>query len=142
MAYKKALMPVSGKSHTKRDALALEQALQIVQEGGEICFLYCVGEVSKRISVDAQKKLVAEAAAKAEELFQPLVERVKSAGFAYNTRIVQGSPARMIPTVASEEACNVVVMYTDGRDTLGKLFTGSVTERVLQTLATPLLIVH
>ena len=142
MAYQKVRVPVSGKYHLKRAAQALEQALQIVRPDGEICFLHCAGDVSSRIPGEARKELAVEAAKELEALVQPLAECVKSAGIAYSVHIVEGEPAMLIPQIASELACNVVVMFTDGRNTLGKLFTGSVTERVLQDLCIPLLVVH
>ncbi|MCL2123423.1 MAG: universal stress protein [Desulfovibrionaceae bacterium] len=142
MGYQKVLVPVSGKYQLKRAAQTLEQALLIVREDGEICFLHCVEEVPCLISGDAHKKLVMENAGEAEKLLQPLTDRVKMAGIAHSVHILEGAPAMLIPRFASEAACNVVAMFSDGRNTLGKLFTGSVTERVLQKLSVPLLVVH
>ena len=142
MGYQKILVPVSGKYQLKRASKALEHALQIVREDGEICFIHCIEEVPCLISGDAHKQLVMEDTKEAEKLLQPLVERVQSVGLAYSVNIVEGAPAMIIPKFVSEAGCNAVAMFSDGHSTLGKLFTGSVTERVLQNLSVPLLVVH
>ena len=142
MAYQKVLVPVSGKYQLKRASKALEHALQIVSHGGEICLLHCTEKAQRRIPADAQQKLVQKIIEDAEKLLQPLADRVKDVGVACSVHIVEGTPAMLIPRFASENACNIVVMFTDGRSTLGKLFTGSVTERILQELDVPLLVVH
>ena len=142
MSYQRILVPVSGKYQLRRAAQSLEQAMRIVRKDGEICFFHCIDEVPYLIPGDAHKKLVMENSHEAEKLIQPLVDRVKNAGIAYSVHIQEGTPAMLIPRFASKNVCDIVVMFTDGRSSLDKLFTGSVTERVLQTLNVPLLIVH
>ena len=44
--------------------------------------------------------------------------------------------------VADEENADLIVMFTDGRDGLGDLLIGSITERVLRNTDTPLLAVR
>ena len=138
MGYQKILVPVSGKHHLTRASQSLEQALQIVREDGEICFLHCIDEMPHLITSEAYKKLVLEAVGEAEKLLDRLVDRVGKAGIAYNVHIVEGSPVAHIPSFAADNKCDVVVMFTD----LDKLFTDTVTYRVLQNLSIPLLIVH
>jgi nucleotide-binding universal stress UspA family protein len=140
--YQKLLVPVSGKHQLQRASRALEQALQIVREDGEICLLHCLDEVSYLISGDMHKKMVLEDAREADKLLRPLVERVRDAGTACSVHIVEDTPVSAIPKFATEAGCSAVVMFSDGRDILDKLFTGSITERVIQNLAVPLLVVH
>ena len=142
MTYQRVLLPVSGKYQLRRATQALDHALRIIRKDGELYFLHCIEEVQRRISGDAHKRLVMQDTEEAEKLLQPLVERAKDAGIACSVRIAEGSPTLLIPRIASEASCDIVVMFTDGRSTLGKVFTGSVTERVLQNLSVPLLIVH
>jgi nucleotide-binding universal stress UspA family protein len=142
MGYQKVLLPVSGKHRLIRAARALEQALQIVQKDGEICFLHCVNEVPYLLAGEEHKKLVMGDAKEAEKLLSPLVERVRSAGIAYSIHIVEGSPVTHIPRFASESKCNIVTMCTDGHNDPAKLAMGSITERMFQYLSVPLLLVH
>ena len=146
MGYQKVLVPVSGKYRLERAARALEQALQIVRADGEICFLHCLTEVPYLLAGEEHKQLIMGDTREAEILLRPLVERARDAGITYSVHIMEGSPATHIPRFASERKCNVVVMYTGGRDELGRLVgrfaMGSITERVFHTLSIPLLIVH
>jgi len=142
MGYEKVLLPVSGKHRLARAARALEEALQIVREDGEICFLHCVDEVPYLITEEADRKLILQDTREAEKLLDPLVKRAKIAGITYRVHVVEGSPVTHIPRFASEKKFNVVVMCTDGDSEPIKLTMGSITGRVFQYLKVPLLIVH
>lgn len=146
MGYLMVLLPVSGKYRLARAQKALEQALQIVREDGEICFFHCVDEVPYLIAGEAHKKLVMENTQEAEKLLTPLLQRVKDAGIAYKVQIMEGSPAMLIPRFASAEKFNVIVMFTgecnDLGEFIGKLVAGSITERVLHATDIPLLVVR
>ena len=142
MGYQKALVPVSGKFQLERAARALEHALQIVREYGEIGFLHCVDGVSHLIAEGEHRELVMQDAKEAEKLFKPLVDRVRSAGLAYSVHIVEGSPVTHIPNFALEKKFNVVVMCTDDHSALVQHAMGSIAMRVFQSLDVPVLIVH
>ena len=145
MGYQKVLVPVSGKFRFERAARALEHALQIVREDGEICFLHCADEKTHLITGEAHRKQVMQDSSAAEKLLSPLVERTKNAGIAHSVRIIEGSPVTQLPRFASENMINVVVLCT-GRpndpDEPGDRVMGSVTERVYKHLNIPLFIVH
>jgi nucleotide-binding universal stress UspA family protein len=146
MGYQKVLVPVSGKYRLERATLALEHALKIVREDGEICFFHCVDQVPYLIPGESRKKLIMEDSQEAEKLLAPLVERVRSAGIAYRVHIVEGSPVTHIPKFASEGKFDIIVMFAGERNNLGqlirKLVVGSVTERLFHAVNIPLLIVH
>ena len=142
MGYSKTLVPVSGKFHLERAARALEQALQIVREDGEVCFLHCVDEVPYLITGEAHRKLVMQDTSEAEKLLNPLVARARDAGIAYSVHIVEGSPVTHIPRFAANNRCTVVVMCTDGDSEADKFTMGGLAGRVFQYLRIPLLIVH
>ena len=142
MGYKKALVPVSGKFLLERAARALAQALRVVREDGEICFLHCADEMPYLITGEAHRKLVMQDTSEAEKLFAPLVASVKDAGIAYSVHIVEGSPVTHIPRFAADRKCDVVVMCTDGQSEPGKHSMGVLAERVFQYLSVPLLLAH
>jgi len=146
VGYQKVLVPVSGKYRLERATLALEHALKIVREDGEICFFHCVDQVSSLIPGESRKKVVMEDSREAEKLLAPLVERTKSAGIACRVHIVEGSPVARIPDFASEGKFDIIVMFAGERNDLGKLIrklvVGSVAERLLHAVNIPLLIVH
>jgi len=142
MGYRKVLVPVSGKHHLERAARALDQALQIVGEAGEICFLHCVDDIPHHITKNEHRKLLKRDTTEAEKMLIPLAARVKNAGLAHSVHIVEGSPGTYIPRFAAEQAVNAVVMCTDGHDEPGRLTMGSIAERVFPYLRVPLMVVH
>jgi nucleotide-binding universal stress UspA family protein len=145
MGYQKVLVPVSGKFRLERAGRALEHALQIVREDGEICFIHCADDGTHLITGEPHKQLVMQDAHEAEKLIRPLAERTKNAGIAYNLRIIEGSPMTHIPKFAAENKFDVVVMCTGSHlepNDPGDHVIGSVTERVYKYLNVPLFIVH
>ena len=142
MGFQKVLVPVSGKHRLTRAARSLEQALQIVREDGEICFLHCIDKVSHLFTGEVYRKLIAEATGTAEKLLNPLAERTKNAGIAWSVHIVEGSPVTHIPKFASDNKCTIVVMCTDAHNDPDKPAIGRIAEGVFQSLSIPLLVVH
>ena len=142
MGYRKVLVPVSGKHHLERASRALDQALQIVREDGEICFLHCLEDIPHMLAEDEHRKLVIRDTSEAEKMIAPLTARVEDAGRAHSVYIEEGSPGTYIPRFASEGAVNAVVMCTDGHDEPGRLTMGGIAERVFPYLRVPLMIVH
>ena len=146
IGHQKVLVPVSGKFRLERAKQALEHALQIVREDGEIGFIHCTLG-SYLISGEAHKKLVIANTREAEKLFKPLLDRVKNAGIAYCVHIADGSPGTQVPKFASEKKFNIVVMCTGGRTASGhyestEYVIGSVTDYMLRYLNVPLYIVR
>ncbi|MDR0466634.1 MAG: universal stress protein [Deltaproteobacteria bacterium] len=146
MGYRKVLLPVCGKDHLERAKPALEHALQIVREDGELCFFHCVEVVPYLIAGEAHKRLVREDAREEEKLIAPLVQRANDAGIACRVHIEEGSPAMHISKFATEEKFDVIVMFTGERNELGeligKLVMGGIAERVLHSTSIPVLIVR
>ena len=87
-------------------------------------------------------ELKREEAAKGLTLLCPLIEILEKDGVSFLTRVEEGTPAETIVRVADEENADLIVMFTDGRDGLGDLLIGSITERVLRNTDTPLLAVR
>ena len=142
MGYQRVLVPVSGKFQLKRAGRALEHALRLLREGGEICFLHCLAEVPYLLAGESHNKLVMGDAGEAEKLLSPLTERVRDSKIAYSVHVVEGSPMARIPRFALEHTCDIVVMCVGGHSGPEELVMGGVAERVFKDLGVPLLIVH
>lgn len=140
MLYKRILLPVSGKYQGKRAIKALEHALTFVN--GEIVIMHAYPSLPKLVGSEGHQELVAEAMAEGTNMVAPVVKRVEKEGLPYKVRIVEGAPADAIVHVAHEENCDIIVMFTDGRDALIDLLLGSVTERVLRATDVPLLAIR
>ena len=70
-----------------------------------------------------------------------LVARARRAGARARSALVEGLPSEGIGRVARAERADVVVMGTHGHTWLGRLFLGSVAQRVLATSTVPVLTV-
>lgn len=138
--YKKALLPVSGATNGQRAAIALQKARGVCD--GEFILLHVTEPVPQTVGGDARVELERDNAAQGLLVLAPIIERLETAGLKFHTRVVPGTPAETIVSVANEEGADVVVMYTDGRDGLEDVVFGSITERVLRNLGTDLLAVR
>ena len=70
------------------------------------------------------------------------VHTLKDAGYTVKVLVRFGDPAREIVDAAAREHADLVAMATHGRTGLGRMLLGSVTEQVLRSLETPLLIIR
>lgn len=86
-------------------------------------------EAVTRILNDSQEALDAQA------------ERLSEAGVEHFTVIREGTAHEVIRAYAKEHDIDLVVMGTHGRTGVAKLMYGSVTERVVKTVHTPIIVV-
>lgn len=140
MIYERILLPVSGKFKGERAQKALVHALRLTS--AELILLHAYQPLPKIVGGEAHTELVEEATATSLTLMSPIINKVQQTGLPYKVRIVEGSPAEAIIHVAHEEKCDLIVMYSDGRDDLADMLVGSVTERVLRNTDTPLLAIR
>jgi nucleotide-binding universal stress UspA family protein len=71
-----------------------------------------------------------------------LVARARRAGARARSALVEGLPSEAIDRVARAERADVVVMGTHGHTWLGRLFLGSVAQRVITSSTVPVLTVR
>ena len=72
-----------------------------------------------------------------------IARRAARAGVRCETRHVGGpAPAHQIVAAAAREKCDLIVMGSHGRDRVARILLGSVTSRVLETCAIPVLVVR
>lgn len=65
---------------------------------------------------------------------------LEARGLRVGVTLRAGLPAEVIPTVTDETKSGLVAMSTHGRSGLGRLFLGSVAERVLRAVSVPVLL--
>lgn len=138
--YERVLLPLRGDLKDDRTFKALETAEKICS--GELIVLHVTEPVSQAVTGAGREEVINEDTAKALMLLEPVIERLRAANAHFHTRIVSGTVADTIISVADEENANIIVMYTDGRDELADLFLGSVTERVLRDTNKDLLVIR
>ncbi|MFD1563978.1 universal stress protein [Haloarchaeobius amylolyticus] len=72
-----------------------------------------------------------------EEAIDAVRERGEEAGVDVSGSIVTGSPVKEIPTYATENDVDLIVMGTHGRTGIGQWFLGSVTENIVRQADVP-----
>jgi nucleotide-binding universal stress UspA family protein len=80
--------------------------------------------------------------AEAERYLDGVARYLDSEGVAVRQRIVTGSPASAIASVARDEKSDLVTMSTHGRGGVARVLMGSTAIATLQQIATPLLLVR
>lgn len=138
--YKKVLVPVSGKHREERARKAAARALEICD--GELVILHVVEPVAQVIGGQNRIELTKELESEGLQTIMPIIQLLQLRAASFHTRIVPGTPAETIVTIADEEKADCIVMYTDGRDGLESMFFGSITERVLRNTDVDLLAVR
>lgn len=138
--YKKALVPVSGKFRIERSRKAAARAKEICN--GELVILHVTEPISQALGGEQRESVIRQEEAEGLACIRPIIDLLELSGVSFHTRIVPGTVAETIIAVANEENCDVIVMYTDGREDLEDLFFGTITERVLRACNLDLLAVR
>lgn len=72
-----------------------------------------------------------------------VAELASNSGVACTTHHLGGlSAPPLIIETATKERCDVIVMGSHGRDSVGRILLGSVTARILETCSVPVLVVR
>ncbi len=140
MSYDKILLPVAGTRHHERSSKALAHALRL--KPTHITVLHAIDPLSKVVGGEAHAELLREATAEALTRLSPLLNAIENAGVEYSVRVLEGTPADTIIKASHEGDCDIIVMFTDGRDGIEDMLIGSITERVLRNTDLPLLAVR
>lgn len=138
--FKKVLVPVCGETRGERTQKALDKALQLCD--GEIILLHVTEPIATVVGGEARQELEAQCRAEGTAILAPVIERLQIDKRAFHSRVVPGTIAETIVTIADEEDADLIVMYTDGRDNLADMLLGTITERVLRNTTRSLLVVH
>ncbi len=141
MSYKRILLPVSGKFAGDRACKALKHAKNLL-DSGEIVALHVYAPLSQRVGGEAHSDLAHEAVAEGMNILGPVLREIENAGIACRGCVVEGTPAMGIVKAAHTEECDLIVMFTDGHDSITDILLGGVTERVLRNTDVPLLAVR
>lgn len=140
MEIKRILIATDGSEYTKE---AVSQGLQLAKIlGAEVTALYVIDSTSF-VSFPIDSSIVSVYSLLENE-GKKAVEEVKKEGEAMGVKVTtvvaEGSPTRKIVEKAAE--VDLVVIGTLGRSALGKLFMGSVAERVTRYAPCPVLVVR
>lgn len=140
--YDRILVPTDGSDGTRQ---ALEHALDIAATRDAT--IHALSVVDRRLYLAASEEQKDELKETMEADARRAVERVADAaaeaGVDCTTTVRDGIPYRAILEYADESDVDLIVMGTHGRSGRDKLANlGSVTERVVENTATPIMVVR
>lgn len=138
---RKILLPVSGKAQGEPAVQAIS-SFRSIFDNAELVFLHVIDPISNRIAGEDHKKLLQEAMEETLTLAPQLFAYARQEKLNYRVCVDEGSPVDAIIKHAHQESCDLIVMFTDGRDNVGDMLLGSITERVLRNCTLPLLVFH
>ena len=139
--YKKILVPTDGSEFAKKAQL---QAIYLAKAtGAEIIALsvsenHFISGISLNDEVEQLNELLKDRCEEDLKQFEDMNdEEVK-----ISPVIREGSPAKSILDVASEEDVDLIVIGSSGKSDFDRFILGSVSEKVVHTAKCPVLIVH
>ena len=139
--YDRILVPTDGSAGT---ATTLEHAAHVAAASDatvHVCYV-----VDRRLylaaEADTQEEVVASLEARGDEAIEAAAERLREAGLDVVTERREGVPHRELAAYAAAADADLVVMGTHGRTGRDRMASlGSVTERVLEAVDVPVLVV-
>ncbi len=140
------LCPMDMKS---RSRLALKKAIQIAHQfGSQITLLNCHPEFMDReeremlrVSVAEMEEKFRQTAVESKTEMQAIITRLHAEDIAVEYLLREGRPEDTIAAVARDIAADLIVICTDGRDNLKDFLTGTITEKVINSLVCPVLVI-
>jgi len=89
---------------------------------------------------DAARQLIEIRTARGQQYLEGLAVQLRHAGFQVTTILREGAAAEHIVEYAKAQAIDLIVISTHGRSGFTRFFVGSVTDRVIRTGETPVLV--
>ena len=144
--FKNILCPVDLKPRSK---MALRKALNIAYQFNSKVLILNVNEefsskkemVMSRVSVSKLQNEFKSIALKAKDDMKNLVKELEVESVACEYVLRDGKASEVINRLADENNIDLVVMGTNGRDSIGDIILGSTAERVVKNLKCSVLVV-
>ncbi|WP_407380068.1 universal stress protein [Methanobrevibacter sp.] len=139
--YKKILVPTDGSEFAKKAQL---HAIYLAKAtGAEIIALsvsenHFINGISSNDEIEQLNELLKDRCEKDLKQFEDMNEE----DVVISPVIKEGSPAKSILEVASEEEVDLIVIGSSGKSGFDRFILGSVSEKVVHTAKCPVLIVH
>jgi nucleotide-binding universal stress UspA family protein len=139
--YKKILLPTDGSENAEK---AVTHGVELAAgTGANVVALYII-DTSSFISLPENymwenvRELLEKEGKKAVDFVKKTAKKQK---VKVETMIKEGSPSKEIVNTASEEKMDLIIMGTAGRTGLDKFFLGSISEKVLRSASTAVMII-
>lgn len=139
MADRKILAAVDGSAYSRK---VLEKSIEYARFfNAEIVFVYCHRKFPKILGQPYRDQVIASILDSTQETVAPYVKMLEESGVTYVELYVEEPAGSMIPTVAENEKCEMIIMGSRGLSDLEGLIIGSVTHKVLHLAKCPVLVV-
>ena len=133
----------------ERALLALGKAVQIAHQfNSRITMLNVHDEFMNkqeremlRISFDTLKDKYAQVAIASREQMRGSIRNLHAEDIQVDYKLREGKPAKEIVKVAEKRGVDLIVMTTDGRDSIKDFVTGAITEHVINHAPCPVLVI-
>lgn len=119
---------------------ALNRAMMLIEEFGELILLAVVPSPSEKTFVD--KEIYNKLKKKAESLIANTIADIGPHDFIITGRIEQGDAASIIIDVANKLDVDLIVLGSRGMSELGRYLIGSVANKVVQYAHKPVMVVR
>ena len=139
----KILMPIDGSTFSKAALSFIASRSTLIKSQPDVELLNVQYPVSARVLRGAGKELVQiHHESEASKVIKPALAALKRAGLRAQSRLVVGTPGVEVGRIAASDAADLIVMGSHGHTGLKNLLFGSVTQTVLASCATPLLVLR
>jgi len=133
----------------ERAFIALKKAVQIAHQfNARITMLNVHDEFLNkeeremlRVSFDSLKAEYDKAAVESREQMRAAIRQLNAEDIQVAYKLSEGKPAKKIVKVAEKLGVDLIVMATDGRDSIKDFVTGTITEHVINHAPCPVLVI-
>jgi nucleotide-binding universal stress UspA family protein len=94
-----------------------------------------------RVSFDSMKDKYAQVAIESREQMRASIRNLHAEDIQVDYKLREGKPAKRIVRVAEKLGVDLIVMATDGRDSIKDFVTGTITEHVINHAPCPVLVI-
>ncbi|WP_319523917.1 universal stress protein [uncultured Desulfosarcina sp.] len=144
--FKRILCPIDLKD---RSDMAVKKAIQIAHQfGSEITLLNVHEEFMDkeeremlRVSVTKMKEKYSHIASESKEEMKAIIHQLHADDIKVDYLLHSGKPEHAIVEVATELGPDLIVMCTDGRNSLKDFVVGTITQHVINASPCPVLVI-
>ena len=137
------LMPIDGSTFSNAALSFIASRSSLIESQPDVELLNVQYAVSARVARAAGRELVQHYhASEFNKVIKPAVATLKRAGLRVQVKSVVGSPGVEVGRIAAQDAADLIVMGSHGHTGFKNLLFGSVTQAVLASCATPLLVLR
>ncbi len=137
------LMPIDGSTFSKAALAFMASRSSLIANQPDVELLNVQYPVSARVAHGAGRELVQHYhESESNKVIKPAVATLKRAGLRVQVKSVVGSPGAEVGRIAAEDAADLIVMGSHGHTGFKNLLFGSVTQAVLASCNTPLLVLR